>query len=382
MGRWMGLDKHPDSATAVVLDEAGVVVKTCHVHGQEQWEAFLAREIDGDTHVVLEASGGVWRARDQLLAAGAAEVLVAHPVRTKAIAAARVKTDKVDARTLADLGRAGLVASVVPPTQQERVIRSLVARRVALTRVTTAQKNQVYAALVREGIRRPKKDLFTVEGRTFLAEVSLPEPAQFVVQGALQILDLATAQAQAVEAEIAKAVQQGDPGFRADVERLLTIPGVGLLTAAAVRARLGDVRRFPSGRHVASYVGLAPVVRNSGNTVYTGSITKQGNTALRRLLVEAAWRVVRFDPRFQALFARLAPRKGKGVAIVAVARRLLVAMYAMLRDRTAYRWAKPKLTRTKLQQLARVRGGYLEALHAAVRVQRPEIELLHAAAGT
>jgi len=174
-----------------------------------------------------------------------------------------VKTDKADAKPLAELGRAALIPTVSGPTRQERDLRALVARHVALTKHATAQKNQLHAALRRQGVRYSHQRLQTVEGRAFVGQVcaGLPASEALIVQGCLAIADRLEAELSAVHAAIARTVQEGDPAFREEVDCLLSQTGVGLLTAVAIRARLGDIRRFPAARQAVSYLGLASARR-------------------------------------------------------------------------------------------------------------------------
>jgi transposase len=151
--RWIGVDCHVATTTVAILNEDEAKARHRRFNNTEEaWAAFCRDEVDATTHLVLEASAGIWPVYDRLVSAGAAEVLVAHPLRVKAIAAARVKTDRVDARTLALLGRGGLIPTVWVPSPQERLLRSLVRRRVSLARAATAQKNQTHAVLRRQGL--------------------------------------------------------------------------------------------------------------------------------------------------------------------------------------------------------------------------------------
>ena len=351
--RWIGVDCHVATITVAIL--TGDDAKARHRrfdNTEDGWTAFCRDEVDATTHLVLEASAGIWPIYDRLVSAGAAEVLVAHPLRTKAIAAARVKTDRVDARTLALLGRGGLIPTVWVPSPQERLLRSLVRRRVSLARAATAQKNQIHAVLRRQGIREPADALWTAAGRHWLDEQTLPASEALIVAGARALLEQLDTQQQALEAQMATLVRAGDPAFYADIERLLTVPGVGLLVAVATRARLGDVQRFRNGRMAAAYVGLTPRVHRSAETQRHGRITKEGDRALRWLLIQAAWATIgRRRGRFFRVFERLSARKGSKIAIVAVARRLLILLFNLLRTKTGFRGARATTVRRKQQQL-------------------------------
>lgn len=366
LARWIGVDRHKRSVTVAILTgDTAKAKRRRFANTDEAWSTFCHEEVGPDTHLVLEATTGAWETYDRLVSAGAAEVLVGHPFLTKAIASARVKNDRVDATTLAYLGRAGLVPAVYVPTPQERTLRSLVKRWVSLGKVVKAQKNQIHAALLRQNIACPKDDLFTLEGRRFLAQLDLPRGEEAIVAGALEVLDLVEAQRQALEAEIASLVRDGDPGFQADVARLMTFLGVDLVTAVAVRARLGDIRRFRNGRFAAAYLGLTSRVRDSGDTHRSGSITKQGDRAVRWLLCQAAWAHVRAGGQLRGFFQRLCARKGEKIAIVAVARKIAMILFGLLRTQTDYRGARPGNVLRKQRRIARLAASYWDALLAA-----------------
>ncbi len=351
--RWIGVDCHVATTTVAILN--GDDAKARHRrfdNTAEAWAAFCRDEVDATTHLVLEASGSIWPVYDRLVSAGAAEVLVAHPLRVKAIAAARVKTDRVDARTLAMLGRGGLIPTVWVPSPQERLLRGLVKRRVSLARAATAQKNQIHAVLRRQGIREPDDALWAAAGQRWFAQQTLPASEALIVAGARELLEQLETQQQALEAQMAALVREGDPAWRADVHRLLTVPGVGFLTAVATRARLGDVRRFRNGRMAAAYMGLTPRVHRSSDTQRNGRITKEGDRTLRWLLIQAAWATLRTRRgRLWRVFEKLCARKGAKIAIVAVARRLLILLFNLLRTQTTFRGARAATVRRKQKPL-------------------------------
>jgi len=265
---------------------------------------------------------------------------------------------------------------VYVPTRQERDLRALGARHVALTKQATAQKNQIHAALRRQGVRDSRRRLETLEGRAFLAGVcaELPASEALIVQGCLAIADRLEAELSAVHAAIAQTVQDGDAAFREEVDCLRSQTGVGLLTAVAIRARLGDIRRFPTARQAVSYLGLAPRVRNSGGTVRLGRIAKQGDSACRFLLGQAAWAAVRAPGPLHDPCVRLRARKGSKIAMTATARRLLVVLVALLRTRRPHRQVNPARHALKRQALTTQAMPYEVALERAFERLRRRAE--------
>jgi transposase len=186
-------------------------------------------------------------------------------------------------------------------------------------------KNQLHGLAMSQGVCRKKK-LFTAKGREELEKLSLGPWASRRRQELLAMLD----QLNPVIDELDRAVQQ-EAESRADAARLMTHPGVGPVTALAFVLTLGPMARFQRSKQVVSYLGLNPKERSSGDKQHTYSISKQGNTMMRWLLVEAAQTAVRFDPELQRVYRRLKFNKGASVAKVAIARKLAVKLYWLLR---------------------------------------------------
>jgi transposase len=252
-------------------------------------------------------------------------VTLAHPLRTRAIAEAKVKTDKVDSATLAHLLRADLIPAAYIPPREIRDLRELLRYRAALVRLQTMVKNRIHAILLKHGYQAPVSDAFGVRGREWLATLSLRPVYQQAVHGCLQILDVVHHQIETASGDINQQAK-----ITPAAQRLCTLPGIGPCTALLILAEIGDVSRFPSPKHLVSYAGLAPTVHASGGRVRIGHISKQGSPWLRWILVEAALHAGRKEP-YQALYQRLTKRKGWHTARVAVARELLTKVYWMLR---------------------------------------------------
>jgi transposase len=255
------------------------------------------------------------------------ELHLAHPLRTKAIAAARVKTDAVDARTLAHLLRTDLLpeAYIAPPELRE--LRDLLRHRVALTRIRSALKQRVGAILAKHGIQRPYSNLFGPGGMRFLTELELRE-------GPRQRLDSLLALIADFDREIDQTSAEIDQRAKADpyVEVLCQIRGIGRYIAMLVIAEVGDIDRFPSARHLCAWAGLTPTVRSSDGKARLGHITGQGSPALRWALVEAAQHAGRGGGPLRDAYQRITKRRGKSVAKVAVARKILTLCFYGLRD--------------------------------------------------
>lgn len=263
---------------------------------------------------------------------------MAHPLRLRAIAAARVKTDEIDARTLAHLLRSDLIPAAYIPPPEIREARELFRFRFDLVKQRVALKNRVHALLAKEGLTSPFTDLFGRHGRQWMAEVPLTYAKRERLDSYLRVLDCLTQEIREADGSIKEKVA-ADPRVRL----LTTIPGVGFRIALVILAEIGDVSRFPDANHLVSYAGLAPRVRSSGGKTKLGNITKQGSSALRWALVEAAHVAVHRPGRLQDMHQHLRRGKSSAVAITACARQLLVAIYFMLSRGDAFR---PTKTRT------------------------------------
>lgn len=252
------------------------------------------------------------------------ELHLVHPRKTKAIASARIKHDKLDSRILARLLHAGFIAEAWIAPQPVRELRQLLRHRTRTVRAATRAKNGVHGVLNREGVVGPVDSLFGPKGRAFLEEVKLRDLDRWEVDDQLQRLDLLEEQ----RAELDREIRQRGQASR-QAQALETIPGIGPFIALLLVAEIGDLRRFPTPKHLVSYVGLAPSLYASGERRWTGEITKQGSSLLRWALVQAA-QVAARSPRFAGFYQRLRERHGPAKAAVALARKLATISY--------YRW--------------------------------------------
>jgi transposase len=343
--RTIGLDVHKHFTQVAVL-EAGAVVSNQRIETTPSALRKLASGLGPGDQVVLEASVNTWAVAD-LLRQHAGRVVVSNPLRTRAIASAKVKTDKVDSEVLAQLLAADYIPEVWVPDDATRQLRHLVSRRRSLVQQQTRQRNRIHAVLHRNLVDCPATDLFGVTGRRWLTEVQLPAMERREVDSNLRLLAVLEDEVRSVDDEIAVVVVD-DPRVR----RLLTIPGVGLATAVAVVAVVGDIQRFDRPNQLVGYLGLDPRVRQSGDQPFrTGHISRQGQAHARGLLLEAAHATVRVPGPLRAFCERVQGRRGKQVALVAVARKLTVLAWHLLTKDQDYQWALADLTARKYKRL-------------------------------
>src|SRR6188472_4300180 len=247
----VGIDLHRKRSHIAVIDEEGEQVLSRRIINDPQ--TFLALlEGVGECRVALEATYG-WEWLADVLQDAGYELHLAHPMRTKAIASARVKTDAVDARTLAQLLRADLLPEAYIAPRELRDLRELLRHRAALTQMRSALKSRVHALLAKHGITREHSDLFGKGGREFLTALELREAPRRRLDSLLALID-------DFDREITDTTREIDQRARADdrVDVLTQIRGVGRYTAMLIIAEVGDVTRFPSARHLCSWAGLAP----------------------------------------------------------------------------------------------------------------------------
>jgi len=320
---YVGIDVHKDFCQANFVNSKGKVVKEQTFPNNSSGLKELVKATS-KSKVVFESSSSSTRIYDAL--SSTADVKVAHPAKLRAIASARIKTDKLDARTLAQLLRADLIPESYVPTMYYRQARLLVRHRASLVRIRTRIKNQIQSLLTKEGIRIPFSDAFGKKGMLFLRELELGEMQRISLDSMLALLDTMNAQVKEADKRIENVASQD-----AYAKLLVTIPGVSWFSALVIASEIGDIHRFESYKQLCSYAGLVPSVYQSGSTDRKGHITKQGSSMLRWILVQDARSAVKYSKRFRNKYRKLL---AKGVkekkAIVAIARKIAVSVYFML----------------------------------------------------
>jgi len=344
--RYVGMDIHKEMAVSCIVDEKGKVVQRHRCRcTREELEQFGRRYLQAEDKVAVEATTNTWEVVG-ILKSFITEVVVSNPLKTKAIAEAKIKTDKVDAEVLAQLLRCDFLPRVWEPPVATQALRRLTARRAALVMDKTAIKNRIHAILHQRLIPCPFSDLFGIQGRQWLQTLSLDTDGRASVDSDLRLLV-------SLEAEIAQHDQELATVACAEprVKLLMTLPGISLTVAQTLWAVLGEVDRFRDADHAASYLGLVPTTHQSGKHCYHGPITKQGHRQARALLVQAAQHVRTHPGPLGVFFQRVAKRRGYNVAVVATARKLVVIAWHMLKANEPYRYAQPHTVEAKLEQL-------------------------------
>ena len=351
MFRAIGMDVHRDFCEVAIV-AAGAVRSAGRIETTPAALELFASSLAPTDRVALEVTGNAAEIA-RIISPHVAQVVVVSPHDT-GISRARAKTDRLDARTLAKLLTAGELDAVWMPDEWTRAMRRRLARRSQLVRARTRAKNEIHAVLIRRLKGRPPvTDVFGVRGRRWLAELELPEDERDTIAGCLRHVDFLDAEVAALDRAIAREALQSR-----EVLRLMTVPGVSVITASTFIAAIGDIDRFHSARKLVGYLGLDPRVRQSGlSPARHGRISKQGSAPVRHVLVEAAWITARAPGPLRAFHERVRARRGAQVAAVATARKLASLFWCLLRREQDYAFAQPSLTRRKIRQLELAAGA-------------------------
>jgi transposase len=346
MRRFVGLDVHKQFIEVCVLDRKGKVLSRCRVGCQrEEVLEFAQKTLQKTDHVALEATTNTWPIVE-ILRPHVARVVVGNPLKTKAIAEAKVKTDKIDALVLAQLLRCDYLPEVWQPDSATQNQRSLITHRTGLSVERARHKNRIQCILNRLMLKAPCRCLWTKAGYAWLASLELPTTDRLMLDSELRRLRHVEAELVDLDKALVEVASQ-----ESRVQLLMTLPGVSYVVAIGILSALGDITRFRDGDHAASYLGLVPKTRQSANKCFHGRITKAGSPQVRWLLTQACQHVARHPGPLGAFFRRLARRKPRHVALLALARKVVTVAYLMLKHQEPYRYARPDLVAKKLGEL-------------------------------
>jgi len=338
MGQYIGLDIHRKFVQACVMDGDGTVMEQRRLQLADAQEVmgFFGGFDSDSTEVVMEATiGWMWLA--DVLEAQQLDVHLAHMAGCKVIAESRCSTEKVDARTLAELLRVKFVPEAYPAPRQLRDQRMILRHREGLVQWRTAAKNKVHALLARYNIHLPGSDIFGPRGMALLKGLALPSPGGRVLHELLEVIEYLNPKIRSVEKWLYDHL-----GPHARVEWLMSLAGVGKLTAHFLLSEIGTIERFRTDSKLLSYCGLCASSKQSASKTTHGSTRGSGRRLLKWSLVEASHTAVRRDPYFARIFQRIAKRRGKGKAYVAVARKMARIIWCMLKEGRPYQTSRQR----------------------------------------
>jgi transposase len=351
MIRYVGLDVHKDTVVACGMDESGnVLFRQTVACTPEALGRFARQRLSKEDQVALETTRNTW-AVVAILRPHVGKVVVGNPLKTKAIAEAKIKTDKIDAETLAQLLRCGYLPEVWQPDEATQRMRSLTTRRIGLMHEESRVKHRLQSFLGQRLIRCPHKRLFSQQGLVWLREHPWSPEERAILDSELRLLKAMGEETAPLEKQLAREAYQ-----ERRAKLLMTLPRVGFAVAQTLVAAWGDISRFPDGDHAASYLGLVPRTKQSSDHCWHGPITKSGNSHARWILIQAAQHLARQPGPLGVFFRRLAKKKGYNVAVTATARKLVVIGYLMLKHNEPYRYTVPVLYQRKMRDL-RSRAG-------------------------
>jgi transposase len=332
---FIGVDHHKQASVMTVLDEDGRELKNGRVFNlREKIERFL--EGFHPFTAVLEAGRSSYVMADLLRELGG-EVKMANALQVKAIAHARIKTDKRDSRTLAQLLRADLIPEIYQRGEENRRAQRVMRMRAYWVAKQTEVKNKIRALLAQQKeeiqleVGKREHGLFSGKGVEFLSKLALVGPDQMVLDDLVQGYREAQAHIQRSDGLVGVLYGEIEEAARID-----TVPGFAATLSVLVAVEIADVKRFPRVADLHSYAGVIPSTHASGERTYHGPITKQGSAWLRWAALEAVYPAIKKDLGLRALYQRLTKRKGPNVAKIAVARRLLTIIYRVLMEKRDY----------------------------------------------
>jgi transposase len=327
----IGVDYHPEFQQIASLDtDTGELQERRLLHPAEAEKFYRELAVEGQkVRVGMEASGHA-RWFERLVAELRIELWVGDAADIQSKRARKQKTDRQDAQHILKLMLKDDFPRIWVPNWENRDLRQLLWHRHRMVQARTRIMNQLQAVAINEGLRC-KKRLWRAGGRQQLESILLAPWASRRRRDLLELLDRLSP----TIAELNQAIEQ-EAEKNPEARRLMTHPGVGALTALAYVLIVGNAERFQCGKQVASYLGLVPLEKSSGNRRRLGHITKQGSSLLRFLLVEAAQVTVRSLPEWRGQYFRLLMRRGRKTAKVGMARRLAIRLYWMWRERRDY----------------------------------------------
>lgn len=325
---YIGLDIHKHFTFGVAKSEKGEELgRSKFDNSEKNFDVFLAQFKPEETLIVMESTG-VWEFIYDLLEARGYKIKLANPLKTKAIAFARVKTDAIDASTLADLARANLVAECYVPNKEIRKLREITRQRKTIVKGETQVKNKIHALLTKHGIKIPYVTLCDKAKSWIIAEIKEPMLKQSL-SIYIELLKQYESQLKIIEFRIKEIAKQDSK-----MKLLMTIPGVGNVRAVEIIAEVGEFSRFETADKLCSYAGLVPGIRQSGDVIKVGRLIQQASKHLKYSFIEIAMVFLRGnkESKLKSFYIHLRQSKGHQKAICALARKLCCIAYAMIRD--------------------------------------------------
>jgi len=334
--KYIGLDLHKKSIFATVLGEDGKILSRTKIGPNTRDICYYLKNQGRkeELSVAMEASYN-WPYCYRAVEEAADNITLAHPLKTRIIGEAKIKTDKIDSKVLAYMLRADMLPAAYVPKRETLQNKMLLRARISLVRLRTQIKNKIHAIVDRnrdsyEGLKN-LSDIFGSSGKTILRDTKITPIDYKILLGYLDLIEEINIKIKDLESQINMIAKIDN-----DIEILKTIPGIGTLTAFLIKSEIDDISRFPSKEKLCSYAGLIPSTRGSGEKLYHGRIVKQGNKFIRWALTESTLVAIRYSEYFRYHYNKVRSRKNANSAAIAVARRMLEIIYVMLKEKRSY----------------------------------------------
>lgn len=326
---YIGVDLHKKTCYVTVMSSGGKIKKQTEISTEtDQVSRFFKRY--AGMPVAVESTMN-WMPFYENLENLGCKVVLSNPLATKAIAAARIKNDKVDSRVLADLLRTDYLPLAYVQTRQVRDLKELVRERYFYVCERTKVKNKIHSILFKTNKQHDFSTLYTNKGMAWLKTLELRGLYRTEMDRLLLTLAHLSGQIDSVS-EIIENTAQADY----DCRLLMTIPGISYYSALMIKSEIGDISRFANADKLCSYAGLIPSTYQSADKTRYGRITKRGSKWLRKTLIDATTSNARHDNRLSCHYRKLKKSKGTGKAKVAAARKLCTIIFAMLTDKQPF----------------------------------------------
>ena len=332
---YLGIDYHKKFSYATMITQEGEITKKEKLINRKDAFREYLRDYT-DVIAVVEASWA-WPVAVELLEGLVTKVILAHPYKVRVIAESRIKTDSIDSEALAYLLRADLIPQAYMRSKEELKRQKVLRARSYMVKMRTQVKNRVHALMgtQKEEIREAAggySDLFGKRGMEWLKGLELGEPDGKILGELIEIYETLCSKIEKFDKDVKRMVEE-DP----DCGLLKSIPGIGDFLAAVIKGEIGEIGRFPSSSKLCSYAGLVPSTKASAGKVWHGRLTKQGSRWLRWAAVEAVTPAICSNGELRSYYERVRYKKGPKAARVATARRLLMIVYRVLRDKDTFK---------------------------------------------
>ena len=335
MEHYIGIDFHMQHSSVAVMNRQGDLMDERKLYHTDKKEfiSYFSSFAKG-TSVAVEATRN-WYWLVDCLQDLELDVKLIHAKKARIIAESTIKTDKIDAKILAHLNRCNFLPQAYIADKDTRYARELLRYYMSLVKIRSSIKNRIHAVLAKNNIHHGFSDLFGKSGTAFLKELVLPPVFRMEIDGYFDIL--ANLKERIHDTQIAIKERCKESQY---VKRLITVPGISYFSGLLLASEIADINRFSNYKKICCYAGLASTTRQSADKTHHGHIIKDSNKYIRYALIEAVSIAIRKDPALWAFYTRLHRKKGTNKAKIAVAKKLLVSIYSMLKNNTDYRIGK------------------------------------------